>query len=48
MALTKNSALRYKILDECLGNPGKRFAFKDLKESINSTLLEFNSQWGGD
>ena len=47
MALTKNSALRYKILDECLGNPGKRFAFKDLKESINNTLLEINSQWGG-
>ncbi len=47
MALTKNAAIRYKILDECLGNPGKRFTFQDLKESINQVLEEINPQWKG-
>jgi predicted DNA-binding transcriptional regulator YafY len=47
MALTKNAAIRYKILDECLGNPGKRFTFLDLKETINQALVEINPQWGG-
>jgi predicted DNA-binding transcriptional regulator YafY len=47
MALTKNAAIRYKILDECLGNPGKRFTFQDLKETINQALMEINTQWGG-
>ena len=47
MALTKNSALRYKILDDCLGNPGKRYTFEDLKETINAALMEMNPNWGG-
>jgi len=47
MALTKNAAIRYKILDECLGNPGKRFTFQDLKDTINQALVEINPQWGG-
>jgi predicted DNA-binding transcriptional regulator YafY len=47
MALTKNSTLRYKILDECLGNPGKRYTFEDLKETINIALIEINPNGGG-
>jgi predicted DNA-binding transcriptional regulator YafY len=47
MALTKNSTLRYKILDECLGNPGKRYTFEDLKETINRALIEINPNGGG-
>ena len=47
MALTKNSTLRYKILDECLGNPGKRYTFEDLKETINTALIEINPNGGG-
>jgi predicted DNA-binding transcriptional regulator YafY len=47
MAQTKNSALRYKILDDCLGNPGKRYTFEDLKETINAALIEMNPNWGG-
>lgn len=47
MAQTKNSALRYKILDECLGNPGKNYTFQDLKDSINDVLLEINPDWNG-
>jgi predicted DNA-binding transcriptional regulator YafY len=47
MAQTKNSALRYKILDECLGNPGKSYTFQDLKESINNALLEVHPEWNG-
>ena len=47
MAQTKNSAFRYKILDECLGNPGKSYTFQDLKESINNALLEVHPEWNG-
>lgn len=47
MAITKNSLLRYKILDECLGNYGKRYTFQDLKESINQTFQEIYPEWNG-
>ena len=47
MAQTKNSALRYKVLDECLGNPGKYYTFKDLKECINNAFSEVNPKWNG-
>ena len=47
MALTKNSALRYRILDECLGNPGRHYTFEDLKETINTAIIEINPNWGG-
>lgn len=40
MAQTKNAFLRYKILDQCLGNPGRNYTFKDLKTAINEALFE--------
>jgi hypothetical protein len=47
MAQTKNATLRYKVLDDCLGNPSKRYTFQELKESVNSVIMEFNSNWSG-
>ena len=47
MAQTKNSAQRYKILDECLGNSARKYTFKDLKDAVNAVLLEVNPKSNG-
>ena len=47
MATTKNAWLRYKILDKCLGNTGRRYTFNDLKEEIDSALIEIDSEYEG-
>ncbi|MEY4572643.1 MAG: hypothetical protein RLZ10_1887 [Bacteroidota bacterium] len=47
MAQTKNAFLRYKILDQCLGNPGRNYTFKDLKNAINEALNEKIQNYDG-
>ncbi|EMS33856.1 hypothetical protein C943_04175 [Mariniradius saccharolyticus AK6] len=44
----KNSPLiRYKILDQCFRNPGRKYFFEDLKEAIDSVLCEIDPEYGG-
>ena len=38
MATTKNAFIRYKVLDNCFRNPGKRYFIDDLIEECNKAL----------
>lgn len=42
MAITKNPLIRYKILDRCFSNPGKRYFIEDLIETCNLTIAEID------
>jgi len=46
MPATKNAFLRYRIIDRCLRNTGRRFSFDDLKAIIEEELREINPDWG--
>lgn len=44
----KNSPLvRYKILDKCFRNSGRRYFFEDLSEEINKVLFEIDPDYQG-
>lgn len=47
MAITKNAWVRYKILDKCLSNTGRKYTFEDLKEEIDQALSEIDSDTAG-
>lgn len=47
MATNKNALIRYKILDSCFRNPGKRYFINDLIEACNKILLENDSGSNG-
>jgi len=47
MAITKNPLIRYKILDQCFRNPGKRFFIEDLIAECNSILYELDQHHAG-
>ncbi len=42
MAITKNPLIRYKILDRCFSNPGKRYFIADLIKECEKTLNEID------
>jgi predicted DNA-binding transcriptional regulator YafY len=47
MAITRNAWLRYKVLDRCLGNSGRKYTFDDLKEEIDAALIEIDPDYEG-
>jgi len=42
MAVNKNALIRYKILDRCFSNPGKRYFIEDLVFECNKQLAEID------
>src|ERR1700761_2513158 len=42
MSINKNALIRYKILDRCFGNPGKRYFIEDLVSECNKQLIEID------
>ncbi|MGO8055875.1 hypothetical protein, partial [Rhizobium leguminosarum] len=47
MATNKNALIRYKVLDNCFRNPGKRYFINDLIEECDKVLLEIDSESKG-
>src|SRR5688572_20446002 len=47
MATNKNALVRYKILDRCFRNPGKKYFIDDLIEECEKVLLEIDPQSNG-
>lgn len=47
MATNKNALIRYKVLDSCFRNPGKRFFIDDLIEECERVLLEIDPKSDG-
>ena len=47
MAVTRNAWLRYKVIDRCLGNSGRKYTFNDLKEEIDTALIELDPDYEG-
>ena len=47
MAIIKNAYIRYKVLDGCFRNPGKKYFFQDLIDECNKVLLELDSSSNG-
>lgn len=47
MAVNKNALIRYKVLDKCFRNPGKRYFLNDLITECESVLLEIDPESNG-
>lgn len=47
MAINKSALVRYKILDNCFRNPGKRYFISDLIAECESVLLEIDPESNG-
>jgi predicted DNA-binding transcriptional regulator YafY len=47
MATNKNALIRYKILDQCFRNPGRRYYFEDLIEACNTVLQDISPDYKG-
>ncbi len=47
MSTNKNALIRYKVLDKCFRNPGKRYFINDLILECEKVLLEINSDSNG-
>jgi predicted DNA-binding transcriptional regulator YafY len=47
MATNKNAILRYKILDKCFRNTGRRYFIQDLIDECNKVLLEIDPNTKG-
>lgn len=47
MATNKNALIRYKVLDRCFRNPGKRYFIDDLIEECEKVLLEIDPDSNG-
>ncbi len=47
MATNKNALIRYKVLDHCFRNPGKRYFIDDLINECEKVLLEIDSDSNG-
>jgi len=47
MATNKNALIRYKILDNCFRNPGKRYFINDLISECERVLLEIDTESNG-
>ena len=42
MSVNKNALLRYKVLDRCFRNTGRKYFWLDLLEEINKALSDYN------
>lgn len=42
MPTNKNAAIRYRVLDRCLSNWGRRFYIEDLVDTCNEALYQYN------
>ena len=47
MATTKNALVRYRVLDKCFRNTGKKYFIDDLMKECNNTLAELDSDTSG-
>ena len=47
MAITKNPLIRYKVLDKCFRNPGRKYFINDLISEVNKLLEEIDSESKG-
>ncbi len=47
MATNKHAIIRYIALDQCFGNPGRRYYIEDLIEACNNALYEFTGVFDG-
>lgn len=47
MATNKNALIRYKVLDNCFRNPGKRYFIDDLIEECEKVLLDIDTSSNG-
>jgi len=47
MPVNKNAIIRYRILDTCFSNFGRKFYIDDLKEEINKVLCKMNGKNSG-
>lgn len=47
MAVTKNALIRYKVLDRCFSNYGRRYFIEDLLEECNEALVASDPDSGG-
>lgn len=47
MATNKNALIRYKVLDSCFRNPGKRYFIEDLIEECERVLLDIDPNSDG-
>lgn len=47
MANNKNALIRYKILDNCFRNPGKKYFIDDLIEACEKVLMDIDSESDG-
>ena len=47
MATNKNALIRYKVLDNCFRNPGRRYFIYDLIAECESVLLEIDPESNG-
>lgn len=47
MATNKNALIRYKILDKCFRNTGKRYFIEDLIKECEDVLLDINTKSNG-
>jgi predicted DNA-binding transcriptional regulator YafY len=47
MATNKNAVLRYKTLDRCLQNTGRKYSFDDLLNEVNNALFEDDPKSSG-
>lgn len=42
MAITKNAWIRYRTLDRCFSNPGRKYYIQDLLEEIRTALQDYD------
>jgi predicted DNA-binding transcriptional regulator YafY len=47
LATNKNALIRYKVLDKCFRNPGKRYFIENLIAECDSVLLEIDPESNG-
>ena len=47
MGINKNALIRYKILDRCFRNPGKKYFINDLIEECDKVLLDIDPDSNG-
>jgi len=47
MAITKMPLIRYKVLDKCFRNPGKKYFIDDLIKEVSKVLVELDSESNG-
>ncbi len=47
MSVNKYALIRYRVLDRCFSNPGRRFFIEDLLKECNAKLAEINTETKG-